>query len=144
MIVYHGTGTHNEPGFRTSRPRVARRSYLKSRSKDAFCTSGTLAEAEKFAVRKTTGDELAQGKTGGLVLEFELNGIEGRDWVHAVDSHTMHEEDEIAVLNVRSLKIVAIHRMIDGQRVREPFDIAHKAVREPLSAALEGRGEPLT
>lgn len=105
VTVYHGTGSYCLPGFMSSEPRLSYRSYLKGRKKMAFCASVEFKEAARFAVRRTTQEEFANGGCG-IVIEFELFGIEGQDFVESQDSHSLFEKQEISVLNPSSLRML--------------------------------------
>lgn len=108
MIVWHGTGLCSLEGFLTTLPERKKRSYLNG--KLAFCATVNFRVATMFAVRKTPVDDFLASNTTGVVLEFELTGKEGRDYLSAEDHRCLQDEQEVAVLNVKKLKLLAVWR----------------------------------
>ena len=112
MLVFHGTGGYALSGFVAEGPRKQRRNYLR---KTAFSTTTVFDVAALFAFRKTPSDDFLQGIESGIVLEYELRGVDGRDFESVRDPHCLQEEHEIAVYNVRKLTLLAVWRRNNGE-----------------------------
>lgn len=115
MIVYHGTGRCSLKGLLTSPPKCWPRDYLRGRS--AFSTTTDRSIAELFALRRSPpsvlgGDE----REMGVVLEYRLEESgKGRDWMPAVCSGVLQDEQEIAVLNPSVLELAAVWEVKRGR-----------------------------
>lgn len=123
MIVFHGTGRYNLESFLEASPKTYSRDYLRGR--EAFSTSRDFEVAALFALRRSPpsvlrGDE----REMGIVLEYELDGSsrEGKDWVPAVCPGVLQDEQEIAVLNPKVLKLLAVWYLEQGEWARRPIE----------------------
>ena len=119
MIVYHGTGGYNLPSIQSNGLEVRRRKYVRRK---CACTTTDFAIAELFAIRHTPSDDFMNGLVSGVVLEYHLSGVTGRDHAPARDASALQEEAEIAVFNVRTLRLVAVWRNIKDKWTRELAD----------------------
>jgi len=118
MIVYHGTSPYALQALLTSVPKRAPRAYLRGCCRLAFSTTTDFEIAALFALRKSPQAALHDERELGGILEYEVVGIEGRDWVHAKDRGVLQDECEIAILSPSVLKLLAIHRMQNDLWVR--------------------------
>lgn len=109
-ILYHGTASYNLEQFKETTPIAYPRSYL-PRCKRAFCTSQSFDEAAFFAFRKTPINNLSDI---GIVLEYNASCLSLSDYVLTRDSIAIRNEQEVAVLNTKKLKLVAYHKYING------------------------------
>lgn len=119
MIVFHGTGGYNLQSIQSNGLEARRRKYVRGK---CACTTTDFKIAELFAIRHTPSDDFMRGLVTGIVLEYELTGRQGRDYAPARDASALQEEAEIAVFNVRTLRLVAVWRNIKDKWVRELAD----------------------
>lgn len=119
MIVYHGTGRYNVESFLEESPKTYPRDYLRGRA--AFSTSLDFEIAALFALRRSPpsvlrGDEHEMG----VVLEYEVvkSSKEGKDWVPAAQAGVLQDEQEIAILNPKVLKLRAVWFIERGEWTR--------------------------
>ena len=97
MVCYHGTANYNLESFVSKGivPR-SRRGYRRK----AFCASLTFEEAALFALRNTPASDLSQT---GIVLEFQGNLDEGRDYVPYRDTRALRNEREVCIFSTEKL-----------------------------------------
>lgn len=105
MIVFHGTGDYCLEGLLTSEPIRRKRVYVR---RACFCTTTDFQIAELFAIRRTSIEAFLAGRISGVVLEYDLSGIAGRDYDSARDVRALQEEKEVAVYNTKKLCVVAV------------------------------------
>lgn len=117
MIVFHGTGHYVLP--LVLKKGLAKYQYPHVPVPCA-CTSTDFNAASRFAIRKTSADDFRAGLISGVVLEFNLAGVEGKDYTPAKGS-SLQEEYEIAVLNIKRLTLVAVWKY-DSKWVRHPLE----------------------
>lgn len=119
MIVYHGTAGTN---FDSIQARGLRASVHGHVPKDCACTTTVFKVAAMFALRKTSSADWGKGPTiTGIVLEFDLGGVEGKDWLPVRDPHCMQDEAEIAVFRPNRLRLVA-RWVYSSEWVRHPLE----------------------
>jgi len=111
MKVWHGTGDYALKGLLASRPITKSRHYV---CKPCFSTTLSFKIAALFAVRKTSAADFIKGVISGVVVEYELNGNEGKDFKRAVDP-CLQDEQEVAVFSVNQLVPLAVWRNIAGK-----------------------------
>jgi len=123
MKVYHGTGDYalnpsigRLDGLLKGKPIRNPKHYL---SKPHFSTTSSFNVACLFAVRKSSPDDFFKGKMTGVVIEYELAGIEGKDFKKTRDPCCIQEEHEVAVFEVNYLKPLAVWRNIQGEWQQE-------------------------
>ncbi len=107
MIVFHGTGHY---AFEAISQRGLLKRHHSHVPKPCACTSLDIEIAKLFAVRKSTAEDFMAGKLSGIVLEFELSGRVGRDYLPVCDYRSLQTENEIAVFSPRRLQLLAVWR----------------------------------
>ena len=112
MKVWHGTGNYALNGLLTGKPIKKTRTYV---SKPCFSTTLSFNIASLFASRKSTIAKFQNGIVSGVVVEYELNGVEGKDFKKAIDLHCLQDEQEVAVFFVNRLIPLAIWRNLNGK-----------------------------
>jgi bacillopeptidase F (M6 metalloprotease family) len=121
MKVWHGTGDYALNGLLKNKPIKKARAYV---SKPCFSTTLSFDIATLFAVRKTTATDFLKGVISGVVVEYELNGTEGKHFKRAVDP-CLQNEQEVAVFSVDCLVPIAVWHHFNGKwnrgQLNEPF-----------------------
>ena len=116
MKVYHGTGDYALNALLSGKPIKTRRGYV---SKPCFSTTLSFDIASLFATRKTSTADFLKGIISGVVVEYELGGVEGKDYCRANDP-CLQDEKEIAVFSVTYLQPLAVwRRSIQGEWQQE-------------------------
>lgn len=105
MKVFHGTGNYAVPDITTGGLRKRLHPHV---SKPCACTSLDFDIAKLFAVRKSSSEDFIAGKITGVILEFEMKGRLGKDYLPVRDTHSLQEEREIAVFSPRCLRLIAV------------------------------------
>jgi hypothetical protein len=105
--VFHGTGYYALDAIIRQGLKTAKHGHV---AKACACTSLDFDIAQLFAVRRTPSDDFIAGKISGVVLEFEVNGLLDRDYSPVRDSHSLQEEQEIAIFSPKCLRLVAVWR----------------------------------
>jgi hypothetical protein len=111
LTVFHGTGDYNLKEIQEEGPIFRSRNYHRRRK--SFCTTSDFKVAARFALRRTSADDFLCGKITGIVLEFEVSGVETKDYESVRDPSSLQDEHEIAVYNPKGLKLVAVWRNSD-------------------------------
>lgn len=115
--VFHGTGHYALDGIVRQGLKKAKHAHV---DKACACTSLDFRIAQLFAIRKTPSDDFIAGKISGVVLEFEVDGQLGRDYLPVRDSRSIQEEQEIAIFSPKCLRLIAVWRH-DQQWARHPL-----------------------
>lgn len=115
--VFHGTGHYALDGIIHQGLKKSKQAHV---DKACACTSLEFNVAQLFAVRKTPSDDFIAGKISGVVLEVEVDGQLGIDYMPVRDSRSIQEEHEIAIFSPKRLKLIAVWRH-DQQWVRHPL-----------------------
>ena len=119
MTVYHGTGSCSLDAILAGKATLRSKPHLR---KVHFSTTYVPEIARLFAIRKTPIGDFTKGLVTGVVIEFLLDGQEGRDFVRMRDPVCILEENEIAVFNLRSLTPTGVWNNKDGKWVRTPWN----------------------
>ena len=106
MKVYHGTGNYALNDLLSGKPIKTRRAYV---SKPCFSATLDFSISSLFATRKTSTADFLKGIISGVVVEYELGGVEGKDYCRATDP-CLQNEQEIAVFSVNYLTPLAVWR----------------------------------
>lgn len=101
MVCYHGTANYNLESF-ISQGIVPR--HRQGHRRKSFCASLSVDEGMFFALRKTPANDLLQT---GIVLEFQGNLVEGRDYILYQDTGMLRDEREVRIFNTEKLYLVA-------------------------------------
>ena len=112
MRVWHGTGDYALKDLLNGEPIRKRRAYV---PKPCFCATLSFRVASLFAMRKTSFEDFLKGIVSGVVVEYELGGVEGKDFCLATDPCCMQDEQEVAVFNVDRLVPLATWRHAKGE-----------------------------
>jgi hypothetical protein len=122
MTLFHGTGSYALAGFLKELPQMWPRAYVRGRK--AFSTTTDFGVASMFAIRRSSIEEM-RSNTAGVVLEFELaqSAVRRRDFIETVDVKSMQDEKEIAIFNVRKLRLFAVWEMVDGKWNRRVLEL---------------------
>ena len=114
--VYHGTGNYALNDLLSGKPIKTRKGYV---AKPCFSTTLDFSIASLFATRKTSTADFLKGIISGVVVEYELGGVDGKDYQRANDP-CLQDEKEIAVFSVNCLKPLAVwRRSIQGEWQQE-------------------------
>jgi hypothetical protein len=116
LTVFHGTGAYNLGNIVSEGPKVRSRVYV---PRPSFCTTTDFQVAMTFAFRKTSSEDYLKGLITGVVLEYELTGIEGKDYLPVADPRCMLDEKEVAVCNTKTLNLKAVWRYEEEQWQRK-------------------------
>ncbi len=119
--VYHGTGPGCLDNIAVDGIIRRKRRYTPKphRRKKAACVTTDRSVAELFAIRRTPSDDFINGLVSGVILEFELHGDYGIDYVAAVDPTSLQYESEFLVFSERALILSAVWRSVKGVWVRD-------------------------
>lgn len=118
LTVYHGTAGNAVDSFRRRRGPLKRsRAYA---PKPHFSTTTNERIARTFAFRRTGTDDWIAGRFTGVVLEYTLRGVPGRDFDRMRDPSCMQDEAEIAVYSTGRLRLAAVWRCVNNEWVRHP------------------------
>lgn len=129
--VYHGTGPGCLDGIIAKGIERRKRRYTPKPHcrKKAACVTTDRAIAELFAIRRTPSDDFMSGVVSGVVIEFELEGDYGVDYVAAVDPTSLQYESEFLVFSERALVPSAVWRSVRGIWVRDNRLVRARPVR---------------
>ena len=116
MIVYHGTGDY---ALKDIQAKGLRRERYPHVLHPCASVTTNIEIAQLFATRRSSSEDFLAGRLSGIVIEFELQGREGRDYAKVRDARSLHEESEIAVYSTQMLRLLAVHRHKDGNWIRE-------------------------
>lgn len=121
MIVFHGTSACCYDSIIKNGLRKILRSYLRGRNRlrHGACVTTNITVAQTFALRHTPIDDFLCGEITGIIVEYELSGIDGRDYVAARDYRPAQDEAEVVVFETTMLRLTAVWRYHDAQWVRE-------------------------
>lgn len=119
MIVFHGTAGINLASIKAEGLRARLHDHVQ---KKCACTSTDFEVAAVFAVRRTSSEDWLKTRSiTGIVLEFELTGTDGTDYMSVRDSHSMQDESEIAIFRPKRLRLLA-HWVYTATWVRHPLE----------------------
>ena len=116
MIVFHGTGGYALESLLKGPPHKRARPYLR---KPSFSTTLAFRTAALFALRKSSAEDLRTGRISGVVVEYRLDGAEGKDFRRTRDPYCLQEEHEVAVFSVKLLVPLAVWRDFRGEWERK-------------------------
>ena len=115
-VLYHGTAANYLDSFIKTKPHLSTYRHLRRK---AFCTSRSKLEAARFALRSTPANDPTKP---GIILEFDSSKLNQTEWADAQD-RSLFDEQEVAVFDVKKLKLTAVHALTDEGWQRTPLEI---------------------
>ncbi|HKZ43106.1 MAG TPA: hypothetical protein VJ044_19260, partial [Candidatus Hodarchaeales archaeon] len=85
--------------------------------KRTFCASTEFGIAAMFAFRKTPAADFLMSKfdNTGIVIEFDMSKLTGKDYVMAKDTRALIDEKEVSVIKPKKLRMVAYWKFINNK-----------------------------